>query len=408
MKTLIIFISLFMFLDANSIQKIEKEITKTQKEIQEKAQKAKTIQLSLEELGKTILKKQNYLNKLSKKISKLKLQIEKNKTNVKQKEEKIKNLKEKKKKLLHKKSIVERKLVDIIIKDLSFNLISSSQEPSKEEDIVFEAVYEKLSKIAKKESKKYQEQFISFEQNIGMLNKEIDILEKEINKLSSSKKELEKLKKEEQEKIAKLDYEKAMYKKRLQKIIDEQKSRTTLLNVLKITKQKAIEKERKKREEELKRKQQKLKADNIKIRQIGSSYQATKKKRYKGKKVRAPLESFSVIKKFGPYVDPVYHIKIHNDSITMLSKKKNAIVRNIMDGKVIIAKDISMLGKTVIIKHANNLHSIYSNLSKIAPGIKPGRFIKKRNAIGRIKSELKFEITKEDVPINPFEVIKSK
>ena len=80
MKTLMIFISLFMFLDANSIQKIEKEITKTQKEIQEKAQKAKTIQLSLEELGKTILKKQNYLNKLSKKISKLKIKSQKTKS----------------------------------------------------------------------------------------------------------------------------------------------------------------------------------------------------------------------------------------------------------------------------------------------------------------------------------------
>jgi murein DD-endopeptidase MepM/ murein hydrolase activator NlpD len=64
--------------------------------------------------------------------------------------------------------------------------------------------------------------------------------------------------------------------------------------------------------------------------------------------------------------------------------------------------------KTVIIRHSNKLHTIYSNLSKIAPGVKPGRFIKQRNAIGRVKQELKFEVTKEDVPINPFELILKK
>ena len=96
---------------------------------------------------------------------------------------------------------------------------------------------------------------------------------------------------------------------------------------------------------------------------MGSSYQSTKGGRYTGKKVPGPLDSFRVVKQFGPYTDPIYKIKIHNDSVTLRSNNPDALVKNIMDGKVVFAKEVAALGNVVIVQHDGNLHSIYAHLS---------------------------------------------
>jgi len=90
----------------------------------------------------------------------------------------------------------------------------------------------------------------------------------------------------------------------------------------------------------------------------------------------------------------------------MRTKKPNSIVRNIMNGKVVFAKEVASLGKTVIVKHQGSLHTIYANLSKIAPGIKAGQYVRSNTAIGRIEKELKFEVTMDNIPINPIELIR--
>ena len=46
------------------------------------------------------------------------------------------------------------------------------------------------------------------------------------------------------------------------------------------------------------------------IKQIGSSYQNSNVKKYVGEKTISPLDSFSVKRRFGDYVDPIYKIKI--------------------------------------------------------------------------------------------------
>ena len=113
-----------------------------------------------------------------------------------------------------------------------------------------------------------------------------------------------------------------------------------------------------------------------------------------------------MIKKFGPYTDPVYDFKIFNDSISMKPKKKNAIVRAILNGKVVISKSNNLLGNFIIIEHAKGLHSVYAHLDKVSPTVRPGKRIKMGSAIGRVNNELMFQVTQKNHHLNPLEVIR--
>jgi len=145
---------------------------------------------------------------------------------------------------------------------------------------------------------------------------------------------------------------------------------------------------------------------NVKVRQIGSSYQKGSIAKYKGKKTIAPLKSYTVARKFGTFIDPIYKIKIFNEAVILKPKKPNAVVRNVLPGRVVYASKIPMLDNVVIIEHQNKLHTIYAHLTKIAPTIKVGKKIQKAYAIGRVDNKLKFEVTQEEKHINPMELIR--
>ena len=120
---------------------------------------------------------------------------------------------------------------------------------------------------------------------------------------------------------------------------------------------------------------------------------------------KTELSDYFVEQKFGPYFDPVYKLKVFNESVILVSNVRNATVRSIFDGKVVYAKEVPILKKIIIIEHKNEMHTIYSQLDKIAPTIRPGRKIQKGYIIGRVDQKLGFEITKKDKHIDPLEVI---
>ena len=143
-----------------------------------------------------------------------------------------------------------------------------------------------------------------------------------------------------------------------------------------------------------------------KVKKHGSSYQAIKTKKYRGKKTIAPLDSYTITKKYGTYTDPIYGIKIFNESISLKPKSKNAKVKTVFNGKVIYADKTAVLDNIVIVEHKNGLHTIYANLSQISPNIKKGSKIKKGYTIGRVSEELIFEVTEKSFHINPIRLFK--
>ena len=162
----------------------------------------------------------------------------------------------------------------------------------------------------------------------------------------------------------------------------------------------------KKADKEVEQVKKKAYKQSERIRTVNSSYQKSKTYAYRGGKTISPIAGARVIKKFGTYVDPVYKIKIFNESITLQAPSSGAKVQNVLNGKVVFAGKSSMLGKVVVVAHSGKMHTVYAGLSKIAPNIKTGRKIKRGYVVGKVKSKLMFQATKNSKHINPLKLIK--
>ncbi|MDQ7046144.1 MAG: peptidoglycan DD-metalloendopeptidase family protein [Sulfurovum sp.] len=145
---------------------------------------------------------------------------------------------------------------------------------------------------------------------------------------------------------------------------------------------------------------------SAKVKQVNSSYSKSKTYAYKGKKTISPLPGSKLIKKYGTYIDPIYKIKIFNESVTLKASSSNAKVHNILNGKVVFAGKSSMLGKVVVVAHSGKMHTVYAGLSKIAPTIHVGSKIKKGYVVGKVASKLMFQATKNSKHINPLKLIR--
>lgn len=145
---------------------------------------------------------------------------------------------------------------------------------------------------------------------------------------------------------------------------------------------------------------------SAKVRQVNSSYIKSKTYAYRGNKTISPLPGAKLIKKYGTYIDPIYKIKIFNESVTLKAPSPNAKVYNILNGKVVFSGKSSMLGKVVVVAHSGKMHTVYAGLSKIAPTIRVGTKIKKGYVIGKVSSKLIFQATKKSKYINPLKLIR--
>lgn len=145
----------------------------------------------------------------------------------------------------------------------------------------------------------------------------------------------------------------------MQDIQDEREEIRATLEKLKIIK---VQEDNKLLAENAKKDKPKEVIGDSGIRQIGSSYQNSNVKKYIGEKTIAPLDSFTVKRKFGDYVDPIYKIKIFNESVVLASSTPDATVKSVLSGKVIFAKDTASLEKVVIVENSDEIHTIYAHL----------------------------------------------
>jgi len=144
---------------------------------------------------------------------------------------------------------------------------------------------------------------------------------------------------------------------------------------------------------------------NQKVKQYGSSYQSSRVKKYSGAKTAAPLNGAYLKRKFGNYNDPVYNIKLFNENIVLGSNSGDTQVKAVLPGKVVFAKETAVLDKVVILEHSGGIHTIYAHLNQIPPTVRVGSNVKKGYIIGRIGSDLTFEVTQQNYHINPLDLI---
>lgn len=298
---------------------------------------------------------------------------------------------------------LEEDLVFVIAQNITLSIILDQNRTTDAESLIEYEVLNAMLDKSKRKIKHLNEKFFNNSQEMHSLSKNVDKLKKTIADIDAKKMKILKLKNENKLALARLEKDKEAYKKALTKLLKKQDSiKKTLagLNIIKIDKIKK-EKERREREAAFERERLSNNKSLPKIKQLGSSYQAIKTKRYYGEKTIAPLDNYTITKKYGTYTDPIYGIKIFNESISLKPRYKHSKVKTVFNGKVIYADKTAVLNNIVIIEHKNGLHTIYANLAKIAPNIKKGTKIRKGYTIGRVDDELIFEVTQKSQHINP-------
>ncbi|MBZ7936300.1 MULTISPECIES: murein hydrolase activator EnvC family protein [Campylobacter] len=392
-------IFLFLFLAFGSIY--ANAINEKAKNLEENKRIQQQLNKKLEDLASDILSGEKTLKDLSSQIQTLNSQTAKLEENAKAQYKELNLLTTQNGDLLKTRANMEGKLIALMAKDFAYDLpIPQGYVEGKESFMAFE-ILGNLDKVLSSEIFKLSKDYEDVSKMIDDKQMQIQKINDNLKVYNAQLVKLQDLRKKQIDEINKQKTDRAIYVKKLEDLQAQQDELRKTLDQLRIIQRKQEEKE----QEKPSISNSKIANNNQKIRQLGSSYQGGVIKRYTGKKTIAPLDSFTVKQKFGNYIDPVYNIKIFNESVVLKSTKSDAVVKNVLNGKVVFAKDTSMLARVVIVEHDDGIHTIYAHLDKIAPNIKVGKNIKKGAIVGRIKNDLTFEVTQKNFHINPLELI---
>ncbi|GAA8789430.1 M23 family metallopeptidase [Helicobacter pylori] len=350
----------------------------------------------LSSLGEAIRSKELQKAEMGRQMIALKKSLEKNRNESLAQEKVLTNYHKSLDHLQKQRSFLQKKVFDTLLQDFLFSQALKRQNLASSNDVILQVAFENLhqstlSKMSQlsQEEKDLNAQALKVKSSIQKISSVIDEQKTREVTLKSLQTEQDKL-------ILSMQKDYAIYNQRLTLLEKERQNLNALLKRLNIIKQNRENEEK----VSLKKSSQALE-----VKQVASSYQNINTTSYNGPKTIAPLNDYEVVQKFGPYIDPVYNLKIFSESITLVSKTPNALVRNVLDGKIVFAKEINMLKKVVIIEHKNGIRTIYSQLDKIAPTIKSGMRIQKGYVLGRIDQRLGFEVTLKEKHINPLELI---
>ncbi len=406
-----------LMLLAATTEKIDRQISQAQQEIEARKNALQNVNMTMDELGKSIVVQQENLKKLEGKLANLSRSIEKDKALVSQKERQKESLLKARRETLDQRNELEQKLIKAIINDLAFSEILGEQgEVASEYDILQKEALSTLRTIVIKESDALKESFYNYVMKVEAIEEEIKTISGEIQILRDSKNRIQELQAQQKADLERLNREKTLYKKRITVFLQEQEESRRLLSSLSKTKEEILaEEQRRKAAEEAARKQAEADAqrkssiapkNDLEVKLIGSSYFEPKTTHYKRGKVDPPLKDFTITIPFGKYHDPVYNFDFYSDSITMRPKQNNAIVRNILDGKISMADYNAITGNTVVVEHPGKLQTVYKKLEQISPNIKKGHRIRKGDAVGRAGEEFRFQVEYNGALIDPLELIR--
>ena len=387
---------------------IDKKIVKTSSTLNKFGKNYQNLNKKMSYTAKAIIKQKEELEKQGKYLKKLKRILKDKEKSYKTSNKKLLLLNSSQEKLQSKQKKIEENLVFFIAQTITLSLIVQEEYSVDINSLIEFEVLKKVLKSSKDKAKELNEIFFMNAKDISRLNKNKEKLKKAIAEIDMKKADVLAVQKANKKALKKLNNDRYSYKMALKKILAKQDSlKKTLagLNIIRIDRVKKAKEEKARKLAFSNRR--KISNKNLpKVKQHGSSYKSVKTKRYVGSKTIAPLKSYTITKKYGTYTDPIYGIKIFNESISLKPKGRNINVRTVFNGKVIYADKTAVLNNIVIVEHRNGLHTIYANLSKISPNIRKGQKIKKGYIIGRVNDELIFEVTQKSYHINPIRLFK--
>lgn len=425
-KTIFLSIVLISTLAFSSSKDTIEKINKNKRILQEKEKISKKTNLKIKILARQIDNESKELDNIERDIDKVDKELKSKSSTLNRYRNNLSGLTRTQEDILDEKKDVENIIIKTLIDDFSSALAIKLASKSSFEELTEHEIYNVLAVDSKEKVINLDTQYLKVSQTKNKNEREIKTLKRYINDARKKKEHLLSLKKKQSRAIKSLEKKHKVYQSQLKETIQKQNALSSLLGDLNILKKKQIKNEAayraKQRKIALARQKAKQKAKkrashknktsqrmidevDIDVRQLGSSTKGVKITRYRGKKTIAPLKSYRVEKKFGKYYDPVYKIKLFNESVVLKTKRKNAKVYNILKGKIAYAKANSgMLENVVIVKHSNGIHTVFSHLDKISPTLRVGKWIPKGYVVGRINDELTFQVTKNSQHINPLEL----
>jgi len=403
---LIIFSSFLLF-----SSNIDKKIQQNQKILNTSNKTKENTTLKIKELAEKIETQNNNISKLEEDIAKINKDIEQHQKLLEKSQATLIELQSKSKNLLKEKTNNEEEMINTIVEELSISMALQLVSINSSQELIDNEIFNLLSANSKQKVIQLNKNYTKISENTKANQQEINKLNAYIIDRLKTKENFTALKTDHAKSLQNLTKEHKLYQEELKKVIEQQESINKILSDLKILKQQEIKKAQEEQrianqKNEMQtanvRNQQFAKDLNLDVRKIGSSTDGVQITKYKGAKTIAPLKSFKVIKNFGTYYDPVYKIKLFNESIVLQSNEKDSKVVSVLNGKIVYAKkNAGMLDNVVIIQHEGGIHTIYSHLDDIAPNIVVGKWIQKGSVVGRVNSNLTFQVTKDSAHIDP-------
>lgn len=390
------------------------KINEKTKALDNKAQTERQINIKIQDVAGEIIAEEQAIEKIKEKISNLEENILQSQNEIAKKDGSLKKLTEETQALANQKKELEEKITNIIAKDFSFYLMTEREYIDSKDSVLVDEMIHKMNAVLGKEFAKLTKEYKSTHEQIQSHSKEINSMTSDVKAAKAKYNELMNLEKKKESSIAALNKKKETYKKELDNIDQERAEIRATLQQLQVLKGQEEAKMLAEKEAKAREKKQATttggdnKTASSDVRQIGSSYQSSAVRKYTGQRTISPLDDYSVKRRFGDYVDPLYKIKIFNESVVLASATSDATVKSVLNGKVIFAKETSSLKKVVIIENSDEIHTIYANLSKIAPTVTVGQKIKKGYVIGRVDNDLRFEVTQKSYHIDPLDLIGGK
>jgi len=406
-------IRIFLFLSLSfaivlAATTVDKKIKKASSKLNSFSANYSTINKKMANNAKEIIKQKQIIKKQNTYLTALKKELLEKESIYKKNGAELLEMKKTQDSLLKVQEDIEYDLFLLISKIVSLSVILEEQHSTNAESMIEYEVLQSMSNQSNKKVKELNNKFYTNSKSIDGLSKKTSDIEKAIDDIDKKRQNLISTQKENKNLLKKLKVAESSYKKKLKNLLKQQdtiKNTLAKLNIIKIDQLKKAKRDAQRKKAFSSKK--KVSNENLpKVKKHGSSYQAVKTKKYRGKKTIAPLDSYTITKKYGTYTDPIYGIKVFNESISLKPKQKNAKVKTVFNGKVIYADKTNVLDNIVIIEHSNGLHTIYANLSQISPNIKKGKKVKKGYTIGRVSEELMFEVTQKSYHINPIRLFK--
>ena len=363
----------------SSVEDIDSKIINNKQEYLKVSKKKTNIDKNLKTLASKIKQEKKSYDKIVKVVDKTNSKLALNKLKLTKSIRKLKRLQKQSVKLSKQKKQIEKDVIDFVIERYAMSM--GIQQINKEslKDVINKEVYTLVLQNAKQEVLNFNKKYLSINKKIKTNQDTTNSLDKFVKKQEKLQNKYILIKNKQSNLLVSLDKKRQLYKENLNLVIEKQNKFEELFSSLNILKKNELKKSDKKKD--------------------------TKIVKYKGQKTNAPLKSYFITSKYGKYYDEIYNYELFNEAVSLKTKKPNAKVFSMFNGQIIYVKrNAGLLGNVVIIKHKNDLYTIYSHLDKISPTLEVDKWIVKGYVIGRVSDILQLKATKNSKYIDPLKL----